>query len=171
MRGLLVVLVIFDGWLAPPRRVILGIFLGLRGIGVGVRGLIVAFCPAFDHQSLGVAEFDFDVGRVHAWEFAVQVVAIVEFADIECWSEDAALGLGLGWRWRCGGGPRTVGLIVVEKTEERREVRIAEKDHFVWIDEVASSRWWKRGYQRRLFDFLKVTTSNELKHWLYILWL
>lgn len=92
----------------------------------GFRGVVFALGAALDHKSLRVGELNVDVLLRDAREFTVEVVGIVGLADVEARSEGAHAGHLTT--------ALAVGVVVVQKTEERGEVSSgrhgSEERHF-----------------------------------------
>ena len=103
----------------PEARLVLGLghclALALRLLGfAGLRGMVFALRAALNHEGLRVRELNVDVLLSNAREFTVEVVGIVGLTDVEARCEGAHAGhLATAL---------AVSVVVVQETEERREV-------------------------------------------------
>lgn len=133
-----------NGALAHPVAVLLVVGLGdgsgdiaaacaLRFSRFGVVVALVEFTlsTALDHQGVVVRELDLDALLGSTGEFAVEVVGVFSLADVKARREGADSGTL--------GGAGAVDVVVIQKTEERREVSSrghgSEERHFggvVW---------------------------------------
>lgn len=98
-----------------------GLVVALAGFG----GVVFALGAALDHEGLGVGEFNVDVLLGDTGKFAIEVVGIGGFADVEARRKGAHGGLA---------ARGAVDVIVVQEAEERTEVAAgrdgAEERHF-----------------------------------------
>lgn len=139
LRGGLLLLARRGGWLVGRVFVLDGGFVvrwrrrlralsdaaGILGGGVldrargGRSGRVLALGAAFDDEGVGVGELDADVFLGDAGEFAVELVGVFDFFDVEAGLEGAdAGGAAVGG----AGGLGAVDVVVVEEAEEGAEV-------------------------------------------------
>lgn len=92
-------------------------FRGLGGSFVQVVVGVLALGAALDDESVRVGEFDFDVLLVDAREFAVEMVTVLDFPDVESRREggdmlETTAGLLAG----------AVDIVVIQEAEEGSEI-------------------------------------------------
>jgi hypothetical protein len=93
--------------------------LAFEGCSGWSTGFAVALGAAFDAQGLGIGEFDLDVFLFDTGEFAVQLVAILDFLYIEARLERAELRDVAEIAKVIALTRALVRGVIVEKTEER----------------------------------------------------
>lgn len=121
------------GWLVVLRRSVRGRFvvggdatllLAFEGSSRWSARLVVPLSATLDTQGLSIGEFDLDILLLHTGQFAVQLVGILDFLDIEARLERAEgrEAAEVGKVIATAAQTRAlVGSVVVEETEQRGE--------------------------------------------------
>lgn len=112
--AVLLVVGLGDGLLSGSGNIAAACALGFSRVGVVVAFVEFTLSTALDHQGVVVGKFDVDALLGNTGKFAVEVVGIFSLADVKARREGADSGTL--------GAAGAVDVVVVQKTEERREV-------------------------------------------------